>query len=499
MTNNINPEWVKFDTNQWSLIVDTDSYKVSMWKQYPPKTEYVSSYIEARGGRFDSAVFFGLQAFLKKLERPITADEVEFGNAYWTAQGLPFNYDGWMYIVNELGGKLPLKIEAVDEGTVVPIQNVLLRIVNTDPNCAWLTTWAETPLLRAVWYPTTVATLSWNIKQVIRSYLDKTTDKDLIPTILPFRLHDFGSRGVSSYESAMLGGMAHLVNFMGSDTGPAALGAMSVYDAVLDPTVEAIPDTGIMVSPAYSIPAAEHSTITSWGREGEIDAFRNMIEQFGGVGKLVAVVSDSYDIYNAASEIWGNKLKPLVEDMGGTLVVRPDSGDPVVVPVEIVEILGEKFGYTTNSRGYKVLPDCVKVIQGDGVNLDSITEILQKLESKGWSAENIAFGMGGALLQQPNRDTMSWAMKCSAIRIDGVWNDVYKDPITDSGKKSKAGVQGLVYQCGLGNCGYRSMRTDYINGDSDLLVSRFVDGEMVNTTTFDEVRQRAESGENGPS
>lgn len=486
--------WQHWNPLQWSIVTDTDSYKVSMHKQYPPNTEIISSYIEARGGRFPNTVFFGLQAFLKKLERPITREEVEFGKAFWEAHGEPFPYSDWMYIVEHLGGKLPIQIDAVEEGSVIPIQNAVLRIRNTDRHCFWLTTWVETALLRAIWYPTTVATLSWSIKQVIKKYLEETTEDEAIPAVLPFRLHDFGSRGVSSSESAMLGGMAHLVNFMGTDTAVGMLGAMSFYDAEMDPEKEAIPGTGIMTAPGYSIPAAEHSTITSWGRDGEVDAFRNMLTQFGGPGRLVAVVSDSYDIYNAV-DIWGGELKDEVESMGGTLIVRPDSGDPRVVPVEVVERLGEKFGYTTNSKGFKVLPDCVKVIQGDGVDLDSITDILASLKDKGWSAENIAFGMGGALLQQPNRDTMKWAMKCSAALIDYGWVDVYKDPVGDPSKRSKAGRLGLALEHGVGSVSFRTKDIRYIQ--DDLLTTAFKDGEIVRTTTFDQVRARSEVVELG--
>jgi nicotinamide phosphoribosyltransferase len=468
---------------EWSIVLDTDSYKVSMWKQYPSETKFVSSYIEARGGRFPNTTFFGLQAFLKKLERRVTRQEVEFARMFWTTHGEPFNYDGWMYIVEKLDGRLPLLIDAIDEGSVVPVHHALLRITNSDPNCWWLPSWVETSLLRAIWYPTTVCTLSWTIKQIIRKALNETADDEKIAGLMPFRLHDFGSRGASSYETAMLGGAAHLVNFMGTDTAVGMLGAMFYYGAPMDP------ETG--VSPGYSIPAGEHSTITSWGRECEVDAFSNMIDQFAGPGKIYAVVSDSYDIFKAAGELWGEKLRKKVQDAGGTLVVRPDSGDPTKVPLQIIEILGEKFGYTVNSKGYKVLADCARVIQGDGVGLDSIQLILDSLIEAGWSAENIAFGMGGALLQQPNRDTQKWAMKASAALVGDSWRDVFKDPITDPGKTSKKGRLGLVLQAGLGSVSYRTKRVEYIRPGDDLLLPRFMNGKAVNFTTFDEVRDRS--------
>jgi nicotinamide phosphoribosyltransferase len=416
-----------------NIILNTDSYKVSMFKQYPAGTTGVYSYIESRGGKYDSTVFFGLQAFIKEyLLDPITQADIDIADEILTAHGEPFNRAGWQYILDKHMGYLPVVIRAVPEGTVVPVKNVLATIENTDPECFWLTTWLETALLRAVWYGTTVATQSWTIKQVIKDYLEKTGD----PTTIDFKLHDFGARGVSSLESAGIGSAAHLVNFMGTDTISGVLFAREYYGA------------GIA---GFSIPAAEHSTITSWGRDGEVDAYRNMLTQFARPGTILAVVSDSYDIYNAASKLWGEELRQQVINSGATVVIRPDSGDPVEVNRKLVEILGEKFGYTKNSKGFKVLNN-VRLIQGDGINELTVRSILGAFMANGWSADNIAFGMGGALLQIVDRDTQKFAMKCSAmsrtVRVeDGdygsgwktEWFDVVKDPITDPGKKSKAG------------------------------------------------------------
>jgi len=471
------PNTYKWNPSDHSLLLDVDSYKGSHFLQYPPKTEYVSSYIEARGGKFDDHVFFGLQAYLKKyLARPITQDEIDYAEELWTAHGVPFNRAGWEHILREHAGFLPLRIEAVKEGTVLPVKNAIVQIINTDSKVPWLTSFLETALLRAVWYPTTVATLSWTVKKIIRNFLDETCEDP--ENELPFKLHDFGARGVSSGESAALGGLAHMVSFMGSDTVGAIGYARAFYGEAM---------------PAFSIPAAEHSTITSWGRENEIDAFANMLTQFGGQDKILAVVSDSYDIYEATREFWGKTLKDRVQNMGGTLVVRPDSGDPRIVPVEVIEILGEAFGYQTNKKSYKVLPSCVRVIQGDGVNPDSIRDILRSLKDKGWSAENIAFGMGGALLQKSvDRDTMRWAMKANATKRadDPVWYDVFKDPITDKGKISKRGIQALVKT----RLGYQTLRRETMEADMiDLLETVWENGKLLRDQSFQDVRERSES------
>jgi nicotinamide phosphoribosyltransferase len=268
-----------------NMILNTDSYKFSMFKQCPPGTEHVYSYIESRGGKWDKTVNFGIQAFLKEyLSTPITNAEIIQAKIVAEAHGVPFNHDGWDYVMRTHNGMFPVKIKAAPEGLVIPTHNVLATIVNTDPKCFWLTTYLETALLRGIWYPTTVATNSWACKQVILKYLEKTGD----PASISFKLHDFGARGGSSYETVALGGMAHLVNFMGTDTVAGVLAASQYYDA---------PVSG------FSIPAMEHSTVTSWGKEHEVDAYRNMLKCYAKNGSIVAAVSDSYDIYNACESL----------------------------------------------------------------------------------------------------------------------------------------------------------------------------------------------------
>lgn len=468
-----------------NIILNTDSYKVSMFKQYPAGTTGVYSYIESRGGRYDRTVFFGLQAFIKEyLLEPITQADIDIADEILTAHGEPFNRAGWQYILDKHAGFLPVVIRGVAEGTVVPVKNVLATIENTDPECFWLTTWLETALLRAIWYPTTVATQSWKIKQVILDYLEKTGD----PTLIDFKLHDFGARGVSSLESAAIGGAAHLVNFMGTDTISGILYAREYYNAGVS---------------GFSIPAAEHSTITSWGRDNEVKAYANMLAQFAKPGSIVAVVSDSYDIYNAASKLWGGELRQRVIDSGATIVIRPDSGDPVEVNTKLIQILDAKFGSTVNGKGFRVLNN-VRLIQGDGVNELTIRSILGAFMALGYSADNIAFGMGGALLQQLDRDTQKFAMKCSSVGIntrveDGdlgsgwkvEWIDVMKDPITDSGKKSKAGRVTLWNSGGE----YVSSVTaptgwhDRATGEwTEVLEEVYRDGKLIKEITFQEVR-----------
>jgi nicotinamide phosphoribosyltransferase len=467
-----------------SAILRTDSYKFSQWVQYPAGTTHISSYIESRGGE-DESVFFGLQAFMKDyMTTPITMADVDRAERIVLAHGLPFNREGWEIIVNEYNGMLPVLVEAVPEGTVMPTHNVQVQVVNTDPRLWWLTSYLETAMLRGVWYPSTVATKSRKMKKIIKRALEETSDVP-VEAQINFKLHDFGARGASSSETAMLGGMAHLVNFMGTDTAEALVGVMEYYN-----TDEVV---------GFSIPASEHSTITSWGRAHETDAYGNMINQFAGEGKLYACVSDSFNIYHAAGHLWGEVLREKVINSGGTLVVRPDSGDPETVPVEIIKILASKFGTTTNSKGYKVLHPSVRVIQGDGINEHSLPKILENLKAAGFSAENIAFGMGGGLLQAWNRDTLKYAMKASAIRInEGDWVGFSKDPVTDHGKRSKEGRLALVKEAGFGIAPYiRTVPADYFwerPSAENLLQPVFMNGVILVEDTFENIRERAKEG-----
>ncbi len=446
----------------------TDSYKVSHYKQYPPQTQTVYSYFESRGGStYPETVFFGLQYFMRHYlegcvvtREKINAAEELFARHF----SIPlFNRAGWEHILEVHQGRLPVEIKAVPEGTLVPESNVMMTIENTDPSAYWLTNWLET-LLAQCWYSSTVATQSRSMKQVLLESLKRTGD----PQQIAFKLHDFGFRGVTCPEQAALGGAAHLVNFEGTDNLAGVLMAREFYGCEMA---------------GYSIPAAEHSTLTSWGAEHELDAMRNMLTQYPT--GLVACVSDSFDIFRACSEYWGGVLKEAVLAREGTLVVRPDSGDPPVIVVEVLERLGEKFGTTKNAQGFRVLHPKVRVIQGDGIDFTMLGKVLAAMESAGWSADNIAFGSGGGLLQKLNRDTQRFAFKCSSVVVNGEEREVFKQPITDSGKCSKAGRLKLVKQQGKLTTVAASEAGD------DELVPVFRNGEILQTWSFAEIRARA--------
>lgn len=450
-----------------NIITLTDSYKASHFDLYPDGTEKIYSYFESRGGRWDSTGFFGLQYYLKKYLKGCVVDSQKIMEAekLFGQHGVPFNKKDWEYIRDYLSGKLPVRIKAIPEGSIVPTSNVLMTIENTDPRVPWLTNYLETILVH-MWCPSTVQINSYECKKVISQYLEETGD----PAGLNFKLHDFGFRGVSSIETAGLAGAAHLLNFAGTDT----VTALSLIN-----------DYYSEGSYGFSIPATEHSVMSILGEDGELSQMERVLDKHPE--GLVACVSDTYDIWNACNNYWGEKLKDKILSRNGTLVVRPDSGYPVhEVVLDVIMALMNKFGYETNKKRYKVLPPQIRVIQGDGIEYGTIRSVLNQLKAKNISADNVAFGSGGGLLQKFDRDTQKFAFKCSSANVDGRWRDVWKDPITDKGKVSKKGKLKLVKING-------NYVTEHITGPGeDELVTVFENGEITKEWTFDECRERSE-------
>lgn len=463
-----------------NFIFKTDSYKLGHWSQYPEGTEGVYSYLEARkGAEFDHTVFVGLEPILKsiagikigyaEIAEAKRLAAIHFGNDY------SFNEEGWMHIWKECDGMLPVRIKAVPEGSVIPTGNVLMTIENTDPKCFWLTNALESLLLH-VWYPTTVASLSYAVKQDLKVALERT---GCSLDGLPFMLHDFGYRSATTDEAAAIGGLGHLVNFLGTDTLPALLLAIDAYAA--DPNTL-----------AFSVPATEHSVMTADGRSGEMNQVARLLKQ--NPTGIISCVADSYNIYQFVENLKMFKVDILKRD--GKFVVRPDSTTlehptPGSLVVDLLGRMERIFGATENEAGFKTLNPKVGMIWGDGIDRKGINLILGEMALHGWAADNLVFGMGGGLLQKVHRDTQRFAVKCSAQRRGERWIDVQKDPL-DSGKKSKAGRLKLIKGQG-GWATVREMDPMYINDMAfpDQLVLRFENGRIYNSPTFDEVRARA--------
>jgi len=460
-----------FDERNLCLLLD--SYKITQWQQYPPNTTNIYSHRVPRGGLFEAVTDFGLTYSLKKyFQTPVTRENVAEAYSFCAdhfGSVKIFNWNGWQHVLNKHGGFIPLRIKSVPEGMTIPVKNVFTTIENTCPECYWVTNYFETLLMQS-WYPATVCTYSRECKKVIKKYLELTAD-----TLdgLEFKLVDFGVRGVGTMEEAEIGGMAHLVNFKSTDNMPSIMKCRQYYNERMA---------------GFSIPASEHSTIVSWEQGGEVDAYANMISKYSDQ-PLYACVSDSYDINRACDEYWGKILKNKVLAGKGTLVVRPDSGDPVDVDLECLESLGRNFGVSVNSKGYKVLHPKVRLIQGDRVDYFMIGEILEEMMRKHWSAENISFGSGGKLLQDLNRDTQEWKIACSSAVVEGNERPVFKSP-KNGNKTSKKGRLGL-YTNGVTHDGKQHYITREEGRHDDILQLVYENGELFNTPKFSEIRERA--------
>jgi nicotinamide phosphoribosyltransferase len=469
-------------TNQNRVILG-DSYKYSHFLQYEDNVVGMYDYAEARSDKiYPSTVFFGLQYILKKyFSNPITQEEVQEAKEFAQAHGIPFNEEGWLYIVNELDGRLPVRIKAVPEGKVMPVKVPLFTVESTDEKVYWVVSFLETILMK-VWYTSNVATRSYFVKQMLMEFADATQDAPFTA----YQYHNFGDRGSSSVEAAAIGGMAHLTQFMGTDN----------FNSLT--YVEGYYNTSDISTIGHSIPATEHSTVTSWGKENEMDMIMNHIENNKGA-PIIACVMDSYDYFKAVDTVTGaQKFREKIDsDEYPIFVIRPDSGDPAEIIPKTIDIM-EKNGvsFSINNKGYKVW-DKFRIIWGDGITMESMRTMLEIMVDRGYSSENIAFGSGGWLMQQHDRDTQGWAVKCSNITLrddEGDYDmDVFKDPITAPGKVSKKGKVSTFKDKVTGRIFVSQVGDDSCESCVDMLETVYENGKMVKEYSMAEVRSNSEA------
>lgn len=480
---------IKFDFFE-NICLMSDSYKMGHWKMYLDDTQKVYSYLEARkGAKFSKTIFYGLQYILARyfVGQVVTKekiDEAEMVINQHLGNGV-FNRAGWEYILNAHGGYLPLRIMAVPEGTPVDINNVMMTVENTDPNnCEWLTNYVETELLH-VWYSMTVATLSRTCRALINGYLNKTSNNI---DAIQWMLHDFGERGSTTLESAALAGSAHLAaGWKGTDTVPAIPLILKYYGADVNLVEkQEFNETNIAAEmPGFSVAATEHSIMTARGEEGEFDVVENLFREFKT--GILSTVIDSYNYENYINVV-GTRFKDEVLNRDGRVVFRPDSGDPVCVTLKCLQLLEKYFGSDINEKGFKVLNTKVRVLWGDGIDIDGIQDVLYAMFNHGWSAENIIFGMGGGLHQKVNRDTQRTCFKCASQMFNDIWHDVYKKP-QDLSKISKRGRLALIKEDGM----FKTIREEELNGRKNYLEVVFENGNFVKQYSFDEVRKNVEN------
>lgn len=466
-------------------IMNSDTYKNSHWTFEPPLFTSSYGYIEARkGGEFEEVMFFGLQYVLRYyLCQKVNREHAEHAKTFLPMHGVPFNERMWDYIIDHCDGRFPVRIKAIPEGMIVPQGCVMVTVESTDINCPGIAAFIETLLLRGVWLPTTIATRSMRWWRLLNRYLEESGT----PELAEFKVVDFSARGLRASEDAGISGMAHLLNFQVTDN------LMGIFFGQHAYTTETML--------GYSIPATEHSVTTTWGKPREKAFFENILKKHGqsinplGGRYPVSVVIDTYDQDNAV-KMWLTPASEggLLDDLKASnmqVVLRPDSGDPVINVVHLLDLIGSLVGFTVNDKGFRVLPDFVRIIQGDGINEDTLRRILQRTVYHKWSIDNVTFGSGGGLMMhEVERDTHRFAMKTSEVSIGGSVSTVRKEVATDPTKASKAGRFAVVYPkyC-------TSLQTikeaDLDTGEHNYLQTVFENGELVNPVTFDDIREIA--------
>ncbi len=457
-----------------------DVYKMAHMGLYRPGTTKVYSYLIARSDKkLPNVLWYGLQYYLEKYltikpEKWMVDEFLEYHQEI--VGGLPSEENiKKLYGLVDLG-YFPLEIKSLAEGTVIPTKNVLMTISNTHPDYCWVPGFFESLLLK-VWNTSTVASYSLKYKELCKEFATKTCDDE---NHLPFQVHDFGYRGCSSEETAALSGSAHLINFMGTDTIPAIRLLKHYYDA--------------KAPVGLSVPASEHSCMCSFGKQNEIGAFKHMLKVHPK--GIVSIVSDTYDFYNVLTN-FTDILREDILNRYGKVVFRPDSGNPEYIICGdpnaakdsnegrgALNILWEKFGGTLNSKGYKVLNPKVGLIYGD-----SFKNVLSNMLEQGFASSNLVIGVGGLLLQQHNRDDQGYAIKATYAEINGVPEDLIKDPVTDPGKKSHTGLLCLTKDV---NGNWLTLdKCTPAEENNGLLKQVFLNGQITRKFTFAEVKENS--------
>ena len=482
-------------------LFDIDFYKADHRRQYPAGTTKVYSNLTPRSDKLKcipddiwtgKVTFFGLQYFIK-----------EYLQNQWDtqffSQNLNYILDEYKDIMdNALGkdaipldhivdlhklGYLPIEIKALPEGTNVPIGVPVLTIENTHPNFFWLTNYLETVLSCYLWKPITSATIARHY----RLYLDKMAKQTGNEDFVDFQGHDFSFRGMSSVMDAAASGAGHLLSFKGTDTIPAILLLKKYYEA-----------SGFI---AGSVPATEHSVMCMGGKETEVETIDRLLDLYPT--GIVSVVSDTWNLWDVLTK-YAVQLKDKIMNRNGKIVFRPDSGNPVKIicgdkslpqdnPAHwgCMQLLWKEFGGTINNKGYKELDSHIGLIYGDSITFDRAKQICEGLEQMGFATTNMVFGIGSYTYQYVTRDTFGFAVKSTYGEINGVGQEIFKNPITDNGvKKSAKGKIAVVNKNGL-----KLMDQVQSNVDEDLLRTVFKNGCLLNATTLEEIRNRVQSYE----
>ena len=478
-----------------------DFYKISHRAMYPEKTELVYSTWTPRATRMpgvDHVVWFGAQAFIQEylidlfnehfFKRPKSEVIAEYARVIRFTLGEPKPETRHLEDLHDLG-YLPLSICALAEGTIVPLRVPTLTIQNTDPKFFWLTNFIESLASAELWQPSTSATIAHEYHKLLKKAALETAGDD---TFVPFQGHDFSMRGMSSLRSAILSGLGHLTSFVGTDTIPAITAAEYYYDADIEKELI-----------GTSVPATEHSIQCAYGNDmAYLERMLSVVHPSG----IVSIVSDGYDFWDVLARVVPALKEEILLRKGGPVgdkvVIRPDSGDPVLIVCGdpeapegslarkgAVEALWDIFGGTMSPKGFKLLDSHIGLIYGDAITLERATQILQRLREKGFASTNVVFGIGSYSYQYNTRDTFGFALKSTLCVIDGKEKAIFKDPKTDDGTKKSQKGRVAVFNDG-GKIHFKDGYTLFEKIEGNQLTEVFRNGKFLVRQKFSEIRAR---------
>lgn len=471
------------EMNLNNLIFTLDAYKWDHESLYPDGFENSYSYMTCRSDEtHKESVFFGLQYILQRWLVPVVTqsmlNEAKMIALHAFGDESCINSASWQRIIDEMDGKLPLLIKAIPEGTRTKKLTCLMTVEATVEGFGWLASAMET-VLQQNWYMMQASTRVYEIVKGIKERMAETSDNEFLGE---YMLVDFSQRGVSCMEQAGIGSMSALLSTTSSDAMMGIPYAVNFYKA----------DVAKLLK---SVRATEHAVSTPYGDgRGELEYFRNILRKHKN--GVISFVSDTNGIVQFVEE----KLPQLKEEIldhwkngnhqVNKTVIRPDSkrfeGDtPALQCLWLVESLAKTFGYSTNSKKYKVLHPAIGAIYGDGLSQEDIREIYVLLKANGWSAENILVGMGGGLLQRDfHRDILATAFKASCQKFNGVWRDI-KKKTTEVFKRSLSGKFSTVLRDGE----YVSIpQLEEGDPERDYLEDVYKDGELLRFQTYEEIK-----------
>ncbi|AUG85159.1 nicotinamide phosphoribosyl transferase [Vibrio phage Ceto] len=521
----------------------TDGYKVFHPFAYRLGTTHVYSNGTARFNKHSNVpnnaeiVHFGIQMALQKLntlwnenffKHPKEAVLAEYQRVISGYLGKKISVDHIAKLHDV--GYLPIEVKSLPEGSLVPYGVPPYTIHNTVEGLGWVTNLLETPFSAEYWPAVTSATTAF----AYRSRFEQ------VPALraggmIKFMGHDFSARGLWGMFAPEQNG--HLTSFVGTDSMVSGLAMEQYYDARIDKEL-------VMAS----VDATEHSVMCSYETENELESLIHLISNVTPNG-IISIVSDTWDFWQLVTQ-YLPQIKDLIMSRDGTVVIRPDSGDPVEIlcglekhpyfydtideayakldgffevegkvvdiagqwrrasinldgrvgfgkPIPehevkgLVECLWDTFG-GTEVDGLRLLDSHIGAIYGDSITLERQDQIINRLIAKGF-VPSVVLGIGSFTYQYVTRDTHGFAIKATDIQVgEGNHIAISKDPKTDQSKKSAKGLL-MVVKDGDSYRLVADVTPEQEASDENCLKTIFKDGEFVKRTSLAEIRARIDS------